>query len=308
MKRFFEKFQHYLMTEKCVSNNTFQAYQQDLQQFISFIEKEYAISSVVDISNQHVKAFLKHLRQDRHIGAKSASRKLSALKTFTNYLSRFHDIVPFTNGVQFPQLPKNLPQHLTQEQVKNLLLTADADKSLMGQRNKVMLCLLYAGGFRASELVALKISHINFEEGCIHVCGKGGKDRIVPLTPETHTLLKSYLDMGYQKFLVGKIDIVNRQPYSDYLFPILYKGKIDHISRQTFWKFIKEIAKKSGLINPVSPHVLRHSLATHMLKQGANLRLLQTLLGHEKINTVQIYTHLEITYLRELYDKYHPRA
>jgi integrase/recombinase XerD len=298
------------MTEKCSANNTIEAYRRDIEQFLQFLEKEYSLSSVTDISNQHVKDFLKHLKHTLDIGPKSASRKLSALKTFANYLSKYHDLVPFTNGVQFPQLAKHLPKHLTQDQVKALLVAADEEKTVLGQRNKVMLCLLYACGFRVSELVALKCSNINFEDNCLQVSGKGGKDRVVPLPAEIIVLLKAYLDQIHSRLLGVDVKTKNKSARrdTDYLFPVLYAGKMGHISRQAFWKIIKDIAKKSGLINSISPHVLRHSLATHMLKRGANLRVLQALLGHEKINTVQIYTHLEMTHLRELYDKYHPRA
>ncbi len=311
MRNLFQKFQHYLMTEKCAARNTIEAYRRDIEQFLQFLEREHPHIVVTEVSNQHVKDFLKHVRHTVDIGPKSASRKLSALKTFANYLSKYHDIVPFTQGVQFPQLPHHLPKHLTQDQVKALLVAADEEKTVIGQRNKVMLCLLYACGFRVSELVALKTSNINFEDHCLQVSGKGGKDRIVPLPDEIIGLLKAYLEQIHSRLLGvdapnKKSSIVRRD--SDYLFPVLYAGKMGHISRQAFWKIIKEIAKKSGLINSISPHVLRHSLATHMLKRGANLRVLQALLGHEKINTVQIYTHLEMTHLRELYDKYHARA
>ena len=310
MRHLFQKFQHYLMTEKCAASNTVEAYRRDIEQFLQFLEKECSVFTVTDLTNQHVKDFLKHLRHTMDIGPKSASRKLSALKTFANYLSKYHDLVPFTQGVQFPQLPKHLPKHLTQEQVKALLVAADEEKTVIGQRNKVMVCLLYACGFRVSELVALKSSNINFEDSCMQVSGKGGKDRVVPLPNEIIVLLKAYLEQIHSRLLGS--DIKNKKAAgrrdSDYLFPVLYAGKMGHISRQAFWRIIKDIAKKSGLINSISPHVLRHSLATHMLKRGANLRVLQALLGHEKINTVQIYTHLEMTHLRELYDKYHPRA
>ncbi|MFA5999025.1 MAG: site-specific tyrosine recombinase/integron integrase [Candidatus Babeliales bacterium] len=304
MRNLFQKFLHYLMTERCVANNTVEAYKRDIDQFLTFVEKESLIQTVQELTNQHVKDFLKFLRHNENVGPKSASRKLSALKTFANYLSKYHDLVPFTQGVQFPQLPKRLPKNLTQDQIKSLLLAADEYKTVAGQRNKVMLCLLYACGFRVSELVALKTSDINFEDRCLQVSGKGGKERVVPLPDEIIILLHSYLNQIHSRLL----GVGGQDKQTDYLFPVLYGGKIDHMSRQTFWKSLKEIAAKSGLMGSISPHVLRHSLATHLLKRGANLRAIQALLGHSRINTVQIYTHLEMTHLRELYDKYHPRA
>lgn len=297
------KFQDYLISEKCVANNTLEAYKRDIAQFLDFLKKNHNIDRLNQVGSNHVKDFLKHMRQEMELGAKSASRKLSALKTLANYLSRYHDFVPFTNGVVFPQLPKQLPRHLTQEQMQSLFEAADLDISLPGQRNKVMLSLLYVCGMRVSELVELKTTNLNFEEKCLQVSGKGGKERIIPLPPELIVLLQAYLTKIHSH-LIGPVG--KRQ--TEFLFPVLYAGKVDHITRQAFWRIVKDIAKKSGLMHSISPHVLRHSLATHLLKRGANLRHLQTLLGHEKINTVQVYTHLELSHLRELYDKYHPRA
>lgn len=304
MDALFLKFQDYLISEKCVANNTLEAYNRDIIQFLNFLEKNHNIVRLDQVTAEHVKDFLRHMRIEMKLGPKSASRKLSALKTLANYLSRYHDFIPFTQGVVFPQLPKQLPRHLTQEQMQSLFAAADLDVSMTGQRNKVMLSLLYVCGMRVSELVEMKTTNLNFQDHCLQVSGKGGKERIIPLPPELILLLQAYLNRIHS-FLIGS---GNKQHYSEYLFPVLYAGKVDHITRQAFWRIVKDIAKKSGLMHKVSPHVLRHSLATHLLKRGANLRHLQTLLGHEKINTVQIYTHLELSHLRDLYDKFHPRA
>lgn len=305
MNDLFTKFQDYLLTEKCVAQNTLQAYQRDITQFLNFVEQEHGIVAIEHIKPDHVKTFLKHMRYQMALGAKSASRKLSALKTFANYLARYHDMIPFTQGILFPQLPKHLPRHLTHEQMQTLFATADLDTSLIGQRNKVMLSLLYVCGMRVSELVGMKTTNLNFQDKCLQVDGKGGKERQIPLPPELIAMLEAYLSKIHGN-LIGSGGTRSRQ--SEFLFPVLYAGKIDHITRQAFWRIIKDIAKRSGLMHAISPHVLRHSLATHLLKRGANLRHLQALLGHEKINTVQIYTHLEMSHLRELYDAYHPRA
>jgi integrase/recombinase XerD len=300
----FLKFQDYLLSEKCVATNTLEAYKRDIEQFLDFVQKEQGLTELNQITSEHVKEFLKQMRHNMGLGAKSASRKLSAIKTFANYLARYHDFIPFTQGVMFPQLPKQLPRHLTQEQMQTLFQAADQDGSILGQRNKVMLSLLYVCGVRVSELVEMKTTNLNFQEHCLQVSGKGGKERIIPLPPELILLLQAYLSRIHGHLLgTGK-----KQLQSEYLFPILYAGKVDHITRQAFWRIVKDIAKKSGLMHAISPHTLRHSLATHLLKRGANLRHLQTLLGHEKINTVQVYTHLELSHLRDLYDKYHLRA
>jgi len=311
MKELLNKFYDYLLTEKCVAQNTLLAYQRDIVQFEQFLEQQTLVRSFDHLTPQHVKDFLKHIRLGLGVSAKSSSRKLSALKTLDSYLSKYHDLPLFTMGVTFPKLPKQLPKHITQDQVKTLLEVAASDPSLLGQRNKIMICLLYACGVRVSELVALKVSQIHLEERCIKVHGKGGRDRIIPLPGEMIEMLQNYLSHTHT-YLLGSDSTSKKRlagyRSTDYLFPVLYAGKVSHITRQAFWRILKEVAARSGLMHSISPHVLRHSLATHMLKRGANLRVLQTLLGHEKINTVQVYTHLDIGHLRELYDKYHPRA
>lgn len=312
MKQFLQKFFDYLLTERCVAQNTLLAYQRDIAQFMTFIDQQTTINSFEQMTSQQVKDFLKHARYELDVTPKSSSRKLSALKTLANYLFKYHDLPLFTMGVSFPQLPKQLPKHITQQQVKELLDFAAQDQSALGQRNKIMICLLYACGMRVSELVALKISQVHLDEQCIKVLGKGGKERIIPLPEEIIVMLQRYITNTHN-YLLGnqsqqRLSRLVKYRSSDYLFPVVYAGKISHITRQAFWRILKGIAQGSGLIHAISPHVLRHSLATHMLKRGANLRVLQTLLGHEKINTVQVYTHLDMGQLRELYDKYHPRA
>lgn len=311
MKDLLYKFYDYLLTEKCVAQNTLLAYQRDIAQFEKFLEENSSVQDFHQLTPDHVKDFLKHIRLGLGVSPKSSSRKISALKTLASYLNKYHDLPLFTMGITFPKLPKNLPKHITQEQVKTLLEVAARDLSLLGQRNKIMICLLYACGVRVSELVALKISQVHLEQQYIKVLGKGGRERIIPLPEEMLEMLSAYLQSVHGHLLVGDTAYRKRNRNhisTDYLFPVMYGGKVNHITRQAFWRILKEIAAKSGLMHAISPHVLRHSLATHLLKRGANLRVLQTLLGHEKINTVQVYTHVDISHLRKLYDTYHPRA
>jgi integrase/recombinase XerD len=310
VKLLLEKFFDYLLTEKCVAENTKQAYQRDIAQFELFLQEQTTINSFDQLSSQQVKDFLKHLRYGIGVSPKSSSRKLSALKTLSSYLFKYHDIPLFTQGVSFPKLAKQLPKHITQDQVKNLLITAADDTSLLGQRNKVMICLLYACGMRVTELVSLQLSQIHLSEQCIKVQGKGNKQRMIPLPEEMVVMLQNYINVTHVHLLGSGNDKKSKSTphHTEYLFPVRYAGHVSHITRQAFWRILKGIAAQSGLMHAISPHVLRHSLATHMLKRGANLRVLQTLLGHEKISTVQVYTHLDIGHLRDLYDKFHPRA
>jgi integrase/recombinase XerD len=311
MKELLSKFFNYLLSEKRVSDNTYQAYQRDIAQFERYLSTYTDVQELNQLTNQHIKEYLRFLRLQSGITPKSSSRKLSTLKTLSSYLNRYHDVVLFTQGVSFPKLSKQLPKHVSQDQIKKILETAAEDITPLGHRNKLMIYMLYVCGLRVSELIALKISDIYFQESYIKIFGKGSKERVIPLPTEMKEFLNKYVDQVHKILLTSgtttrRNQIVQRS--SDYLFPIIYNGKAQPMSRQGFWRILKEIVQKAGFVHAVSPHMLRHSLATHMLKRGANLRILQTLLGHEKINTVQVYTHLDISHLRDLYDQYHPRA
>ncbi len=301
MKQLYNKFEQYLMTEKRVATNTVQAYKSDIEQSIDFFEKK-GCSSFHDLTADLVKDFLYHLRITLKVSARSSSRKLSSLKAFSKYLQKHHEINDFTFGVAFPKLEKNLPKFLTEDQVMQLFAVAQKDTTPSGSRNHVMIALAYVCGIRVSELIELTRTNINFDDKLINISGKGGKQRIVPLPEPISILIQDYLHAS-QPYLFKNMTID-----SDYLFPILYADKIKPMTRQAFWIILKDIVKKSGLPEMVSPHVLRHSVATHLLKKGANLRLLQMALGHEHLETVQIYTHVEVSHLRKLYDAKHPRA
>mgnify|MGYP000010436201 CR=1 FL=1 len=297
----YQKFEQYLMTERRVATNTVQAYQSDIHQAIEFF-KQQGCTTFHDVTPQHVKDFLYHLRMTLQVSARSSSRKLSSLKSFCKYAQKYHHLNDFTFNVQFPKLEKKLPKFLTQDQVMQLFATAQTDTSPSGHRNHVMITLAYVCGVRVSELVELTRTNINFDDRLVHVSGKGGKQRIVPLPESVSIMLQDYLHRS-QPYLFK-----NMQIDSDFLFPILYAGKIKPMTRQGFWIILKDIVTQAGLPAMISPHVLRHSIATHLLKGGANLRLLQMALGHEQLETVQVYTHIEVSHLRTLYDAKHPRA
>lgn len=302
MKKLVAKFMHHLVAERYVSSNTVDAYKRDILQFVEFLTPNQSIQSFGDVTLQHVKEYLKHLRYTVSVSPRSASRKLSALKAFSYYLHTYHAIPLFTRGATFPKLPKHLPKHLSEEQIHALIATAQQDNSALGKRNAVILCMLYACGMRVSELVSLHIDQINFEEHYVQVSGKGSKERIIPIPVELLPMLQQYIQQVHPRL------IVNSDQTTEKLFPVVIKNKITALTRSTVLTIIKSLAQKSGLLHTISPHVLRHSLATHLLKKGANLRVLQMLLGHEKLTTVQVYTHMDISHLRGLYDMYHPRA
>lgn len=303
MKRLLDAFLLHLMTERYVSQHTVDAYRRDIEQFIDFLTKMASVQTFQSATLQHIKDYLKHLKYVVKVSSRSASRKLSALKAFSNYVHIYHAVPLFTKGAIFPKLSKHLPKHLTEEQVHEIVTAAGQDSSILGQRNKMILCLLYACGMRVSELVALNVSHINFSEKYVQVMGKGNKERIIPIPAEVMILMQRYLCNVYPQLIRS----ATSESKADFLFPVVLRGQVVRLQRQTIAIIIKSLAQKAGLLHKVSPHVLRHSLATHLLKRGANLRVLQMLLGHEKLTTVQVYTHMDVSHLRKLYDTYHPR-
>lgn len=295
-------FQNYLLTEKRVSHNTFAAYSQDINQLAKFLEEERIVFEGITV--QHLKKFLKKLK-NLGLSAKSLSRKISSLKLFFEHAHTTFKIKNSAAGLIFPKVEKTLPNFLSEQEIQKLLSAANKDTSPKGVRNKVMLYLLYASGMRVSELVNLTTDQIHFDTGFIHLLGKGNKERVVPLPKNIIELLRQYLETVYKQLLPEKLSGVGKK---NYLFPAAYNNTVKPISRQLFWLALKKILTHAAIFKNVSPHSLRHSLATHLLKNGADIRSLQMILGHENLATVQIYTHLGTSQVRKIYDKKHPRA
>lgn len=292
-------FQAYLLTEKCLSKNTVAAYCNDIAQVALFFKKKEVPFS--HACYEDIKAFLRFLKEER-MSARSMARKISALKVFYGWAHLKYDWVNVADDLVMPKLEKKLPSYLSEEEVEKLFQAAEIDTSEQGIRNKIMLFLLYVSGMRISELTGLIRDDIHFDTGFVHIKGKGGKGRRVPLPDQMRTMLKEYLDTAY------KIILDKYKQTTPYVFPILYAGKLRPITRQSFWLVLKKLCINADIEKSVSPHTLRHSLATHLLKKGAHLRSLQLLLGHESLATVEIYTHVETDHLRKIYDKKHPRA
>jgi len=295
------KFESYLLTQKRVSDNTFSAYRRDIEQFVKYLKGEDVTLQTLCVAD--LKSFLSHLKGEK-IGPRSLARKVSALKAFFLYLNDRLDIPNLAAELHVPKIEKRLPTYLQENEIQQLFAAASEGTTSQEIRNKVMLYLLYVSGMRVSEMVGLKTSDLHFDTGIVHVQGKGGKQRIIPLPHPIMSMLKEYITITHPELIYQK-GVENK---TDYLFPIRYGGILKPISRQAFWVILNDLCTKSGLSQSVSPHKLRHSLATHMLKNGADLRSLQMLLGHENIATVQIYTHLETSHLRSVYDKKHPRS
>jgi len=276
----------YLKYERALSENTISSYRYDLKSFDLYFNKEVLNLTYDDIS--------KYLDSIKGLNSRSVAHHITVLTSFYGFLfdEKIINNNP-TDNLKNAKIAKKLPVYLTEEEVNKLL-----DLKLItpyDYRNKAMLELLYATGLRISELVNLKINDINFNECYVRVFGKGKKERIVPIADVALKYLSIYINEYRNKILNGTI--------SDYLF---ISNNLKNISRQGFFKILKKEVDRVGIKKNVSPHVLRHSFATHLLSHGANLRIIQELLGHEDISTTEIYAHLVNEKLKKDY-QYHPR-
>lgn len=295
---YIELFESYLLTQKRVARNTLHAYMHDIKQFFVFLEKNR--KQLPDIEEQDLRSYIIEIKNKEFLSARSLARKISSLKVLFFYLHQQHNLKDLAAVLHTPKLEKKLPNFLTENEIQQLLSYAQQDKSVIGQRNYLLLLLLYVTGMRITEAVSLKISGIQFDTGFISVCGKGNKERLIPLPQQVLPELRNYLENVHPK-LSAHIN-------NEFLFPILYRKVIKSLTRQAAWAILKKLAICAGIERNLSPHTLRHSLDTHLLENGANLRSLQVWLGHENLSTVEIYTHINTGHLRKVYDKKHPRS
>jgi len=288
-----QPFLEFLSVEKGLASNTILSYRRDIEKLILFLRRIKI--AVPEVSEEDLSMFIQMMSRSG-LSARSLARLISSLKSFYKYL--ILDGVVKKNPALSLSSPKpmvSLPKYLTVKEVELLLAQPD-EREILGIRDKAMLELLYATGLRVSELTPLRTKDINLEDGFLLCRGKGNKERIVPLGNSAVKALEEYME---------KVRPALLKKETDYLF-LTYRGGA--FSRQGFWKLLKEYALKAGLVEKVSPHVLRHSFATHLLERGADLRSIQLMLGHSQITTTQIYTHVSRERLRNVYEKYHPRA
>jgi integrase/recombinase XerD len=288
-----EQFYHHLAAERGLAPLTLESYAHDLQDFREYLFT-LARSSWEEVSLDDLQNYLAAL-EARGLSARSRARRLSALRQFFRFLLREEKLS--ANPVELldsPKLPLKLPNVLGEQEVATLLAASDPTTP-WGQRDGALLEVLYATGLRVSELVGLTLKQVDLRRGVVRVRGKGSKERVVPLVSQAVEKLNLYISQGRDKLLGGKA--------SPFLFINRRGGPL---SRQGFWKILKNYALKAG-VRDLSPHTLRHSFATHLLSRGANLRVLQLLLGHADLATTQIYTHLDAARLREVHKKAHPR-
>jgi integrase/recombinase XerD len=287
------QFYQHLGVERGLAPLTLAAYAQDLQDLWEYLEGR-GITGWEAVSLAGLKDYLAVL-EVRGVSARSRARKLSALRQFFRFLMREGKLD--ANPVELldsPRLPQRLPKVLSEAEVEALLNAPDPATAL-GQRDSALLELLYATGLRVSELVGLNLKQLDLRRGVVRPLGKGSKERVVPMVAPAVEKIQLYLSQGRAQLLKGR--------QSSYLFVNQRGGRL---TRQGFWKILRRYARESG-VRQLSPHTLRHSFATHLLSRGANLRVLQMLLGHADLATTQIYTHLDAARLKEIHQKAHPR-
>ena len=290
MRAILEDFLFYLKYEKNLALNTFLAYRKDLEDFIKFLEKKN-----FPLSNFDRKIWQEYLSNLYfQYTPRSISRKISAIRTFFKFLTREGYVKRnYANFITLPRIPQYLPSFLEEEEVLDFLELPNPNTPL-GRRDQAILETLYATGLRVSELVSLDIDNIDLNRGFIRCFGKGGKERIVPMG--------EYAQESIEKYLAVR-DYFKPEKDEKALF-LNRKGK--RITRQGVWLIINRYAKILNLPKKVSPHVFRHTFATHLLSHGADIRVVQELLGHSNISTTQIYTHITSNRLHEVYEKTHP--
>ena len=281
--------------EKGLSVNTLNSYKSDLEKYFQWLSINSL--SFEEVSRSEILLYLSFLFKSK-LGSKSVARKLSSLRSFYKFLVVKNILSNDPcEKVETPKAIKSIPKTLTEDEVERLLEAPDINSSL-GMRDKTMIETLYSCGLRVSELIGLELIHVNLRQGVMKILGKGQKERLVPMSEKLINLMDSYL-------VESRLILLNKKN-SNYFF-ISTRG--DKMTRQSFWHRIKFYANKANLSSKnISPHVLRHAFATHLLNNGADLRVVQLLLGHSDLNTTQIYTEVAKYRLKQLHNKHHPRG
>jgi len=290
-EKFIEQFLDAAWVEQGLSKNTLSAYRSDLKIFSQWLNKD-----LLSVDSGNIAEFLAS-RYHLGMSSKTTARILSSLRRFYGYFLRENMIqIDPTALISAPKTTRVLSQSLTEADVE-ALLNAPQVALPRGQRDKSMLEILYATGLRVSELVDLKFEQFNLRQGVLQIVGKGGRERLVPIGEEALEWLETYMNNGRELLLSGR--------QSDYIF-VTHRGY--NMTRQAFWHIIKRYTFEAQITKPLSPHTMRHAFATHLLNHGADLRVVQLLLGHVSLSTTQIYTHVARERLKILHKQFHPRG
>jgi integrase/recombinase XerD len=295
LDRSIDRFITHIRVERQLSPNTIEAYSRDLR-FLNESLARQGVKETDKVEERHILQFLME-RGKRKISSRSAARTLVAIRRFFNFMLETKAISKDpTAQIESPSKWHKLPHVLTMEQVDNLLSQPDRSKPL-GMRDHAILQLFYASGLRISEMATITLNQVNLQKGFVIPFGKGSKERAVPVGRVAIDAINDYIENARATLIKGS--------HSDCLF-VSRQGK--GLTRQRLWMIVKRMARAAGINTNVTPHMLRHSFATHMLERGADLRSVQTMLGHADISTTQIYTHVSTKHLKEMYKKFHPRA
>ncbi len=288
-------YQVFLKIEKGLAKNSIESYIRDVKKLYSYLEEHKIPISPFEIDDLTVQEFI--YDASKKINARSQARLISGLRNFFSYMifENYRKTNP-TDLIESPKIGRKLPDTLSTQEIDQIIAQIDLSTP-EGERNRTILETLYSCGLRISELTGLNISDLFFDEGFIRVIGKGNKQRYVPINEETIKFINLYID-----HIRSKIKVQKR--FEDTLF-LNRRGK--NISRNMIFMVIKDLVNKAGIHKNVSPHTFRHSFATHLLENGADLRAIQQMLGHESITTTEIYMHLDKSFLKEVVEKYHPR-
>lgn len=289
-------YKNYLRIERGLSDNTISNYSRDLTKLTKFLEEHTITKSPITISKEEVQQFIYQIAKE--VQPRSQARIISGLKGFFNYLI-FEDYRKDnpTDLIESPRIGRKLPDTLAEEEIDALIAAIDLGHP-QGERNRAMLECLYACGLRVSELISLQLSDLYFEEGFISVTGKGDKQRFVPISSHTQKYITIYRNEVR----------VHRHPKPEYTNTLFLNRRGRQLTRAMVFTIIKDLAVKAGIQKIISPHTFRHSFATHLLQNGADLRSIQQMLGHESITTTEIYMHIDRSQLSDVLQKYHPRS
>lgn len=295
MEQTVDTYMLHLKVERGLAQNTLESYRRDLNKFTRYLRRN-DVSTLDGVDRRIIMSFMEDLH-NQHRAPATISRNLAAIRSFFSFLI-LENLVKTNPAIELdtPKIPKRLPNVLTVTQVATLLDQPNT-RNPAGLRDKAMLELLYATGIRVSELVDLNLVDVNLEMGFLRCLGKGSKERIVPMGKTAIEATRSYLQKGRGKLI--------RESEERAVFVNVHGGRL---TRQGFWKILKKYVRQAGFQGDITPHTLRHSFATHLLENGADLRSVQEMLGHSDISTTQIYTQVTAIHLRDVYQESHPRA
>ncbi|MGB0879247.1 MAG: site-specific tyrosine recombinase [Polaribacter sp.] len=286
----------FLQIERGLSKNTIDGYSRDLKKLAFFISENEIDLSPISIDEEMIQQFVYDIA--KKVNPRSQARTISGLRSFFDYLV-FEDyrVTNPTDLIETPKIGRKLPDTLSEDDINELIAAIDLSHP-QGERNRTIIETIYSCGLRVSELITLKISHLFFDEGFIHIIGKGNKQRFVPIHYSTQKHILFYIN-------TIRVHLQPQKGFEDTLF-LNRRGK--GLTRQMIFIILKELSIKINLNKKISPHTLRHSFATHLLKNGADLRAIQQMLGHESITTTEVYVHLDKRFLKEVVETYHPRS